>query len=108
LAALEGNCCSSDISELLQSPTLLVLLKAGDHIVASSSLYGGTYNLLNVTLPRLGITTSFVDSSDVSNLQKRQEKYEGLLPRVWESKIRRIRFEIYFGGSQETESSFYS
>ena len=44
--------------------TLLTLLKAGDHILASSSLYGGTYNLLNVTLPRLGITTTFVDPSN--------------------------------------------
>ena len=43
---------------------LLPLLKSGDHIVASSSLYGGTFNLLNVTLPRLGITTTFVDASD--------------------------------------------
>ncbi len=42
---------------------LMTLLKAGDHIVASSSLYGGTYNLLNVTLPRLGITTTFVDAT---------------------------------------------
>lgn len=42
---------------------LLTLLKAGDHVVASSSLYGGTFNLLNVTLPRLGITTTFVDAS---------------------------------------------
>jgi len=45
---------------------LLTLLKSGDHIVASSSLYGGTFNLLNVTLPRLGITTTFVDASDPS------------------------------------------
>lgn len=49
---------------------LLVLLKTGDHIVASSSLYGGTYNLLNVTLPRLGITTTFVDASDPDNFIK--------------------------------------
>ncbi len=49
---------------------LLVLLKAGDHIVASNSLYGGTYNLLNVTLPRLGITTTFVDSSNPENFSK--------------------------------------
>lgn len=49
--------------------TLLVLLKAGDHIVASNSLYGGTYNLLKVTLPRLGITTTFVDPSDPSNFK---------------------------------------
>lgn len=47
--------------------TLLVLLKSGDHIVASSSLYGGTYNLLKVTLPRLGITTTFVDPSNPEN-----------------------------------------
>lgn len=49
------------------STTLLTLLRAGDHIVASSSLYGGTYNLLNVTLPRLGITTTFVDPSKPEN-----------------------------------------
>ena len=49
------------------STGLLTLLKAGDHIVASSSLYGGTYNLLNVTLPRLGITTTFVDASNPEN-----------------------------------------
>lgn len=49
---------------------LLTLLRSGDHIVASSSLYGGTYNLFNVTLPRLGITTTFVDPSDPQNFQK--------------------------------------
>ena len=49
---------------------LLTLLKQGDHIVASSSLYGGTYNLLNVTLPRFGITTTFVDPSDPENFEK--------------------------------------
>ncbi|MDH7911632.1 O-acetylhomoserine aminocarboxypropyltransferase/cysteine synthase family protein [Winogradskyella sp. SYSU M77433] len=52
------------------STTLLTLLRAGDHIVASSSLYGGTYNLLSVTLPRHGITTTFVDPSDPENFQK--------------------------------------
>ena len=49
------------------STALLTLLKAGDHVVASNSLYGGTYNLLNVTLPRLGITTTFVDPSNPEN-----------------------------------------
>lgn len=52
------------------STTLLTLLRAGDHIVASSSLYGGTYNLLSVTLPRFGITTTFVDPSDIDNFKK--------------------------------------
>ena len=69
LAALEGGIgavvTASGTSAI--ATTLLVLLKAGDHIVASSSLYGGTYNLLKVTLPRLGITTTFVDPSDAQN-----------------------------------------
>jgi len=52
------------------STGLLTLLKAGDHIVASSSLYGGTYNLLSVTLPRLGITTTFVDASNPDSFAK--------------------------------------
>jgi len=50
--------------------TLLTLLKTNDHIVASSSLYGGTFNLLNVTLPRFGINTSFVESSNSSNFEE--------------------------------------
>jgi O-acetylhomoserine (thiol)-lyase len=49
---------------------LMTLLKAGDHIVASSSLYGGTFNLLNTTLPRLGITTTFVDASNPEEFGK--------------------------------------
>lgn len=66
LAALEGGIASvvTASGTAAIATTLLVLLKAGDHIVASNSLYGGTYNLLSVTLPRLGITTTFVDPSD--------------------------------------------
>ncbi len=51
------------------SSTILTLLKSGDHIVASKSLYGGTYNLLNVTLPRFGITTSFADADKPDNFK---------------------------------------
>lgn len=69
LAAIEGGIgavvFASGTSAI--STCLLTMLKAGDHIVASSSLYGGTYNLLNVTLPRLGIITTFVDASDSNN-----------------------------------------
>lgn len=69
LAAVEGGIgavvFASGTSAI--STGLLTLLKAGDHIVASSSLYGGTYNLLSVTLPRLGITTTFVDASEPEN-----------------------------------------
>lgn len=69
LAALEGGIAAvvtaSGTSAI--ATALLVLLKSGDHIVASNSLYGGTYNLLKVTLPRLGITTTFVDPSNPDN-----------------------------------------
>ncbi|MBS7229889.1 O-acetylhomoserine aminocarboxypropyltransferase/cysteine synthase [Flavobacterium psychroterrae] len=72
LATLEGGIgavvTASGASAI--STTFLTLLKAGDHIVASNSLYGGTYNLLNVTLPRLGITTTFVDPSQPENFTK--------------------------------------
>ena len=71
LAALEGGIAAvvtaSGTSAI--ATTLLTLLKAGDHIVASSSLYGGTYNLLSVTLPRHGITTTFVDPSYAENFK---------------------------------------
>jgi O-acetylhomoserine (thiol)-lyase len=67
LAALEGGIAAvvtaSGTSAI--ATTLLTLLRAGDHIVASNSLYGGTFNLLSVTLPRLGITTTFVDPNKV-------------------------------------------
>lgn len=53
---------------------LLTLLKAGDHIVASNSLYGGTYNLLNVTLPRLGIKTTFIDAQDPEKISEALEE----------------------------------
>ena len=72
LAAVEGGVAAvataSGTSAI--ATALLVLLKAGDHIVASSSLYGGTYNLLSVTLPRLGITPTFVDPDDVENFSQ--------------------------------------
>ena len=50
--------------------TLTTLLKQGDHVVAGDNLYGGTYNLLHHTLPRLGITTTFVPSGDPEAFQK--------------------------------------
>ena len=76
LAALEGGIAAvataSGTSAI--ATTLLTLLKAGDHIVASNSLYGGSYNLLNVTLPRHGITTTFVDPSNPENFKKASQE----------------------------------
>ncbi|MFD1314797.1 O-acetylhomoserine aminocarboxypropyltransferase/cysteine synthase family protein [Namhaeicola litoreus] len=71
LAALDGGIGAAVFASgtAAISTALLTLLKAGDHIVASNSLYGGTFNLLSVTLPRLGIETTFVDAGDIENVQ---------------------------------------
>ena len=72
LADIEGGIAavSTASGTAAINTTLLTLLKAGDHIVASNSLYGGTYNLLKVTLPRFGITTTFVDPQNPENFKK--------------------------------------
>lgn len=71
IAALEGGIgavlASSGTAAI--ATTLLVLLKPGDHIVASESLYGGTFNLLNVTLRRYDIHTTFVDANDLKAVE---------------------------------------
>lgn len=71
MAALEGGIAAVTTASGTSAiaTALLVLLKAGYHIVASNSLYGGTYNMLSVTLPRLGITTTFVDPDDPANFE---------------------------------------
>ncbi|WP_257169159.1 O-acetylhomoserine aminocarboxypropyltransferase [Bradyrhizobium sp. SRS-191] len=71
LAALEGGvgavCTASGQAALHLA--IATILNAGDHIVASSSLYGGTINLLAHTLPRFGITTSFVKPRDLDGFR---------------------------------------
>jgi len=69
LAAIEGGAAAVVFSSgtAAIATTFLTLLKAGDHIVSSSSLYGGTFNLFNATLKRHGISTTFVDPEDPSN-----------------------------------------
>lgn len=71
MAALEGGIAAVSTASGTSAiaTALMVMLKAGDHIVASNSLYGGTYNLLSVTLPRLGITTTFVDPDNPANFE---------------------------------------
>ena len=62
IADLEGGVGALLVSSGQAAETLAILniAEAGDHIVASPSLYGGTYNLLHYTLPKLGIQTTFV------------------------------------------------
>jgi len=71
LAALEGGvgavCTASGMAAMHLA--IATLLNAGDHIVASASLYGGTINLLTHTLPRFGITTTFVKPRDLAGLR---------------------------------------
>ena len=49
--------------------TILGLAHAGDHVVAASTIYGGTFNLLKETLPRYGITTTFVDIDNLEEVE---------------------------------------
>jgi len=70
LNSLEGGCTTAigipgtlavASGQSAETIAILTLAEAGDHIVASASLYGGTYNLLHHTLPKMGIEVSFVD-----------------------------------------------
>ena len=66
IAALEGGVAALFLSsgQAAETFAILNLAGAGDHIVASPRLYGGTYNLLHYTLPKLGIETTFVSDPD--------------------------------------------
>jgi O-acetylhomoserine (thiol)-lyase len=66
IAALEGGVGAIGTASGMAALHLAVatLLSAGDHIVSSKNLYGGSYNMMSLTLPRFGITTSFVDPRD--------------------------------------------
>ena len=66
IAALEGGTAALLLASGQAAETFAILniAQAGDHIVASSTIYGGTYNLFKYTLPKLGITTTFVEDQD--------------------------------------------
>jgi O-acetylhomoserine (thiol)-lyase len=66
IAAVEGGVGALLVSSGQAAETLAILnvAEAGDHIVSSPSLYGGTYNLLHYTLPKMGIQVSFVENPD--------------------------------------------
>ena len=71
IAALEGGvgalATASGMAALTY--TILGLAHAGDHVVAASTIYGGTFNLLKETLPRYGITTTFVDIDNLEEVE---------------------------------------
>jgi O-acetylhomoserine (thiol)-lyase len=72
LAALDGGVAALAVASGQAAITYAVLniAKAGDNIVSTNYLYGGTYNLFHYTLPKLGITVKFVDTSDAENVRK--------------------------------------
>ena len=72
VAALEGGVAGLAVASGAAAITYAFenITRAGDHIVAAKTIYGGSYNLLAHTLPSYGITTTFVDPSDLSNFEK--------------------------------------
>ncbi len=72
IAALEGGIAALATSSGAAAITYAIqnIARAGDHIVAAQTIYGGTYNLLANTLPDFGITTTFVNPDDVANFEK--------------------------------------
>ena len=72
LAALDGGIAALAVASGQAAITYAILniAKAGDSIVSSTSLYGGTYNLFHYTLPRFGINVIFVDTSDPENVRR--------------------------------------
>jgi O-acetylhomoserine (thiol)-lyase len=71
IADLEGGsgALASSSGHGAQTMAVLTLCEAGDHIVAASTLYGGTVSQLHNTFPRIGIETTFVDSGDPENFR---------------------------------------
>ena len=71
VAALEGGAAALATASGQAAETLAIttLAAAGDEIVSTTSLYGGTYNLFHYTLPRLGINVKFVDADDFDGLR---------------------------------------
>ena len=72
IAALEGGVGALAVASGAAAITysILNIARAGDHIVSAKTIYGGTYDLLQHTLVPYGITTTFVDPSDLSNFEK--------------------------------------
>ncbi len=72
LALLEGGSGALAVAsgQAAESLAIMNIAQAGQNVVSSSSLYGGTYNLLHYTLPKYGINTKFVDQSDPENFRK--------------------------------------
>jgi O-acetylhomoserine (thiol)-lyase len=83
VASLEGGVAALAVASGMAAETLALLnvAEAGSHVVASASLYGGTYNLLHHSLPKLGVEVSFVEDPDD--------------PQSWQSLVRENTKALY-------------
>jgi cystathionine gamma-lyase/cystathionine beta-lyase/cystathionine gamma-lyase/homocysteine desulfhydrase len=80
LAALEGGTTSRVFaSGMAAINAITTMLKAGDHVVAGHNLYGGTPRLFNQVLANFGLTFTYVDTSDVNNVERAFQKNTQLL-----------------------------
>ena len=89
LASLEGGVAAllTSSGQAAETIALLNLAEAGDHIVSSARLYGGTYNLFHYTFPKLGITVSFVEQP------RRPRRVAGGRPAEHQGVLRRDHLE---------------
>src|SRR4051812_33946638 len=71
IAALEGGVAAlaTASGQAAETLAILTLAKAGEEIISTTSLYGGTYNLFHYTLPKLGITVNFADGADFEGIE---------------------------------------
>jgi O-acetylhomoserine (thiol)-lyase len=81
VAALEGGraAVATATGQAAEMTAILTLCESGDHIVSASTLYGGTYTLLEVNLRKLGIDTTFVDPDDPENFRRAIKKNTKIL-----------------------------
>jgi O-acetylhomoserine (thiol)-lyase len=71
IAALEGGAAAlaTASGQAAETLAILTIAQAGDEIISTTSLYGGTYNLFHYTLPKLGINFHFVDGADFAGIE---------------------------------------
>ena len=96
VAALEGGVAAVATSSGQAAETLAILnlARAGDTVVSTTSLYGGTWALFAHTLPRLGVTARFVDASGPDGPARVAEAIDGTTKAVWVETIGNPRLDV--------------
>ena len=90
IAALEGGVAALAVASgaAAISYTIENLAQNGDHIVSAKNIYGGSFNLLEHTLPQYGITTTFVDIFDLDAVEAAiQDNTKAVISKLWATRI---------------------